>query len=762
MKEEKIVKFKGAIDRIVYQSDNFKVYGVRVDVKKYPYIKLNQYRNVSIAGDMPMLITDVEYEFEAIEDSSKGTGSYKMVGVKRDKPLASSEVQSFLENILTKQQAKEIIDNYPDILERVKSNNLGDIDLSKLHGIGPVTFQAIVSKITDNFYIADMCSKFKNSISLSMMKKIYNKYKSADLIEEKLKAKPYATLTKISGIGFKKADSIIINMQKNGVIEFDYDIQTSLDRCKSCVIYLLSENEKNGNTKMNLAALRKQCAEMVPKCSDKFSQAIADDDIYYDKETVSVSLSATHTMELYIAKTIISHLNDECKWKCDIDKYRNINGFELSDEQIGVVKNVCDNRVSILNGPAGAGKTCSTQAIISMLDDLDKSYALFAPTGKAAKILADFTKRRTSTIHRGIGYTSAKKCVYNENWKLPFDIVIVDEMSMVDVKLFFKLMKAIDFSRTKLLMIGDNAQLPSVGCGNVFHDFIKSNLIPMITLTKIFRYDDGGLMRVATDIRTGKKYLDSSMKDSVTIFGNNKDYAFIDVSSITSSQSIINKVVSIYKQLVEKGEHIEDIQVLTAKNVGNYGTIILNNILQKIANPNSTNDNNPHMKFGDVKYYQGDLVMQCQNNYKAPMSYDYLTDYEKRNYNVHCPPTAFVANGESGIIESVDTCSIDVRFGDIVVRYNKDCVSQISLAYAITCHKSQGASIKNVILLTPQSDIFMLNSNLMYVGITRTKERCYHISAIKTVNSIIRKKENMNRATFLQQMLKDCVKDMKN
>ena len=235
------------------------------------------------------------------------------------------------------------------------------------------------------------------------MKKIYNKYKSADLIEEKLKAKPYATLTKISGIGFKKADSIIINMQKNGVIEFDYDIQTSLDRCKSCVIYLLSENEKNGNTKMNLAALRKQCAEMVPKCSDKFSQAIADDDIYYDKETVSVSLAATHTMELYIAKTIISHLNDECKWKCDIDKYRNINGFELSDEQIGVVKNVCDNRVSIPNGPAGAGKTCSTQAIISMLDDLDKSYALFAPTGKAAKILADFTKRRTSTIHRGIG-----------------------------------------------------------------------------------------------------------------------------------------------------------------------------------------------------------------------------------------------------------------------------------------------------------------------------------------------------------------------
>ena len=173
-----------------------------------------------------------------------------------------------------------------------------------------------------------------------------------------------------------------------------------------------------------------------------------------------------------------------------------------------------------------------------MLDDLGKSYILLAPTGKAAKVLSEFTKRNASTIHRGLGYRPDEGCVYNEEHKLPYDIVIVDEMSMVDVKLFYWLIMAIDFNRTKLLMIGDNAQLPSVGCGNLLHDFMSSKLIPTVTLTKIFRYDDGGLMRVATDIRTGKRYLDSTMKDRATIFGNNRDYVFMDISSTDNSDSI--------------------------------------------------------------------------------------------------------------------------------------------------------------------------------------------------------------------------------
>lgn len=755
-----IVKFRGSVSRVVYQSDDFKVYGIYVDTIKYPQVKLNQYGNVGLSGDMPTLDNGVEYEFEAVEDDKRGNGSYKMISVRRDEPMTIDGIRAFLNEILTRTQTDEIMKNYPDIIERVKQNRLDDVDLSKLHGIGNITFQKIVNKIQDNFYIADLCAEFGNAMSLSAMKKIYDKYGSVDRIKEKLKEEPYSTLTNVSGIGFKTADAIVLQMQKNNIIDFGYDVLTSIDRCLACITYLLTENENEGNTKMDLVELRNQCNDMVPRCVNKFADAVSDKSIYYDRDKRVISLSVTRNIERRIAKTIAEHLYDDDAWECDVSKYENVGEFKLSNEQLNVVKNLCNNKISILNGPAGSGKSYSTKAVISMLDDLSKSYILLAPTGKAAKVLSEFTKRNASTIHRGLGYRPDEGCVYNEEHKLPYDTVIVDEMSMVDVRLFYWLIMAIDFNRTKLLMIGDNAQLPSVGCGNLLHDFMSSKLIPTVTLTKIFRYDDGGLMRVATDIRTGKRYLDSTMKDKATIFGNNKDYVFMDISSTDNSDSIIAKVVAIYKKLLESGNKIEDVQVLTAKNVGKYGTIVLNNMLQKIANPNA-DGKSMSMKVGDIKYYVGDLVIQCKNDYRAPLSSGYK--YNGQNhYSTETMPTAFVANGETGIVKNVGFGFMDVAFGDIVVRYDNAKARNITLGYAITCHKSQGESINNVILLTPNSDIFMLNSNLVYVGVTRTRNRCYHIGTIRTMDIVLKKKENMSRHTFMQELLKECVDNMNN
>ena len=756
--DKDILRFKGKMTRPVYQSDNFKVYGVYVDVRKYPFVKLNQYGNVSIAGDMPVLISDVEYEFEVTEDTKRGDGSYKMVSIKRDEPMTKDGVRAFLEEVVTTNQADVLMDNYPDIIERVKKNKLDDIDLSKMHGIGPCTFDKIVRNISDNFALADMCAEFGNIMTLGMMRKIYSRYGSIDRIKEKMKEEPYKTLTNVSGIGFKTADAIVLQMQKNNIIGFGYDVLTSADRCLACITYLLTENENEGNTKMDLVELMNQCNDMVPRCVNKFADAVSDKSIYYDKDKRVISLSVTRNIERRIAKTIAEHLYDDDAWECDVSQYANVGEFKLSNEQLNVVKNVCDNKICILNGPAGSGKSYSTKAVISMLDDLGKSYILLAPTGKAAKVLSEFTKRNASTIHRGLGYRPDEGCVYNEEHKLPYDIVIVDEMSMVDIKLFYWLITAIDFNRTKLLMIGDNAQLPSVGCGNLLHDFMSSKLIPTVALTKIFRYDDGGLMRVATDIRTGKRYLDSTMKDRATIFGNNRDYVFMDISSTDNSDSIIAKVVAIYKKLLESGNKIEDVQVLTAKNVGKYGTIVLNNMLQKIANPNA-NDRSMSMKVGDIKYYVDDLVIQCKNDYRAPLSSGYKSNGQNR-YSTETMPTAFVANGETGIVKNVGFGFMDVAFGDTVVRYDSAKARNITLGYAITCHKSQGESINNVILLTPNSDIFMLNSNLVYVGVTRTRNRCYHIGTIRTMDIVLKKKENMSRHTFMQDFLREYVDNM--
>ena len=191
----------------------------------------------------------------------------------------------------------------------------------------------------------------------------------------------------------------------------------------------------------------------------------------------------------------------------------------------------------------------------------------------------------------------------------------------------------------------------------------------------------------------------------------------------------------------------------------------LNRLLQKIANPNSHSEFSPCMNFDDASYYQNDIVIEIKNNYNAPLSPNY--PIPSGHIDIHFGedndiPMTFIANGESGIVKNVGKQFIDIAFGDIVVRYDKVTANDmIALGYSITCHKSQGSSINNVILLTNQADIYNLNSNLVYVGCTRARQRCFHIGSIDTINRVIYKKMNFKRSTFMQRLLKECVENMK-
>lgn len=767
------VTFKVTVEREVFKNDNndFGIYATKADMQRYPFLKSNKYGNISIKGYIAPLTIGVEYEVTATGGEGKYGYEYSVSCITRDTPMKPEDVHAFLKEILTVKQADELYSKYPDIIERVKNNNLSDIDLSQLNGIGEHTFKNIVKKITKNFHMADIVAEFKSVITLNTMNKLYDKYGSVKNIKRSLKKEPYTALTSIKGIGFATADDIIMTLQNEGLFDFGCDIATSVDRCTACILNLLKDNEVHGgHTKMDLWDVKDKCAKLVPKCSDKFFQAIENKKIYYNMDTSEIAIANTFLKEWYIAHEVVKNLrnNPVSIWDCDISKYKNAGDAELTDEQLQVVKNVCTYPMSILNGPAGSGKTMSTQAVIAMLDDLGKTYKIMSPTGKAAKVISEYTDREATTIHRGLGYNPTMQddldgiWAYNEKHKLSQDVVIVDEVSMVDVDLFWHLIQAIDFTRTRLLMIGDNAQLPSVGCGNILHDFMHSKLIPTVTLSKIFRYSDGGLMKVATDIRTGKRYLNNSMRGKKTPFGNSnkKDYIFIDVPQEKS----INVAIGIYKQLLESGCNIEDIQVLVPKNKHKYGTIVLNRLLQKIANPNSQSEFSPCMNFDDASYYQNDIVIEIKNNYNAPLSPDY--PIPNGHIDIHFDedndvPVTFIANGESGIVKNVGKQFIDIAFGDIVVRYDKITANDmIALGYSITCHKSQGSSINNVILLTNQADIYNLNSNLVYVGCTRARQRCFHIGSIDTMNKVIYKKINFKRSTFMQRLLKECVENM--
>ena len=758
MSEIKQYKFKGVVIRCTYDTPDYKIYAIEVNAKDYPDIKQNKYGNVSILGEISDLTLGVEYEITAEEQINKYGTSYKVINLRRDIPTTIEDTYAFLSEILTFNQANTLVEHYPSIIQKVKDNDLDDIDLSKLKGIGAKTFEVIKDKIITNFALMDLVIEFKNVLSMNMIKKIYDKYSSIDKLKEKLKIEPYTTLTRISGVGFKTADSIILQLQKENIIDFGYDVKTSPDRCLSCMLHILEEHENEGHTCMNLADLRQQCLKTVPSCADHFVSVVKDDNIYYNKEDMTVALRQTYETEKYIADTILANIhNANNVWDYDVEKYRKVGEFELSDEQIKILDIVCKNNIAILNGFAGSGKTYSTKGIINMLKDNNKSYRLFSPTGRAAKVLAENTKEPASTIHRGLGYIPPHTWTYNEEHKLFCDIVIVDEFSMVDIWLFEKLLKAIDFKYTKLLFIGDNAQLPSVSCGNLLHDFMEADIVPTVTLNKIFRYSSGGLMRVATDTRCCKEYLTKDMKSKATTFGDNQDYMFIDLAS----ELIPKNVVALYKKLLDNGSSIEDIQVLTAKNVGDCGSVTLNNMIQRVANPNYGSEVN--MKVGDTTYYEGDLILQTVNNYNAELAIYDMPDTDDPDFIFgtdfnEVPTTAFVANGETAIIEKIYNAYIIANFNGIRVKYYRNDMNMVKLGYCISIHKSQGGGFKKVILCSPQSHIFMLNSNLLYVGLTRMKEKLYHLGSLQSVNQAVKKKANLTRHTFMQKFLKNSEK----
>ena len=747
MKNKIIYEFKGIVVANPYNTDDYKIYALEVDDIKYPHIAKNSYNNVSILGNLPDLETGIEYAIKAEEKEGKNGISYKVINIGRDIPKTETATRLFLQSILdSNSQVDEVIRKYPDIIDRVINNRLDDIDLNKLYNIGKVRFEVIKRKIIENFVLGELVTEFKGFIEFKVLKALYDKYGSIDKIKEKLQDNPYKCLCGLSRIAFKTADKILLEFNKDCIatkkkgeippIDFTFDLQTSSQRQKSAIMFLLEENENDGNTKIDIKVLRKQSESLAKKCIEHFVDIIKNDkDIHFGKATNTVALEETYQTEVYIANRILEGLKVENKWNIDTEKYKINSEVTLTDQQYKVLPMVCNSNVSILNGFSGSGKSQTTKSVIDMLKDNNKSFCLFAPTGRAAKVLSEFTKENASTIHRGLAYMPPV-WGYNEELKLPYDVVAVDEFGMCDVFLMKHLLEAIDFRKTKLLMIGDSSQIPSVGAGNAFYDLINSNLIPIVSLTQIFRYGEGGVLTVATKTRNCEKFLEDSSKPQ--IFGNDKGYMFVPMQQ----EKIIKNVVVLYQKLLSSGNLREDIMILSSYNVGDYGTIAINKYLQPIANPNVTLKG-INVQIGETKFYVDDLVIQTVNNYKAiRYNDDYIDENDK----------TFVANGEIGKIIKIEYGKVIIMFDELVV-YTKNDLLNVKLAYSISTFKAQGGQAKIVIMITPKAHTFMLNSNLMYVSMTRAKQKVFHFGENETVNRAIKKKADFNRKTHLKELL---------
>ena len=750
---EQQIKFKGKINRCIYDSETFKVYAVDVNVREYPQIKLNQYKNCTIVGDLPDLGEDIEYEITAIEKEGKYGMSYQVLNIKRDIPTTSEEVYSFLSSILTVNQAKTICENYPDILNIIKENRLDEIDLNRLKGIKQYTFEIIKEKIIDNFYLADLIARFQGYFTLSIVRRLYKTYTSADKIIENLKKNPYSALTKISGVGFKTADKLLLDIEKvskeniekgeNPIIEFDYDIKTSQQRCLACVLYLLKKSEENGSTKMNLIDLRSECLKTIPECIDHFTEVVKDEDVYFDKEKLEIALKNTYDIEKYICDNINERLNsDNNEWLYNIELYRNVNGIDLSDEQMELLRSVCKNNFTVLTAPAGSGKTFSTKALINLLKENRKSFILCSPTGKAAKRLSQCTGERANTIHRTLMYRDGK-FEFDKDNQLTADVVLVDEIGMTDIRLFKSLLEAID-ADTKIVLIGDSYQLNSVGCGALLRDLCSSKEIPHVVFNKVYRMGEGGVLTACTYVRQNQKFLS---KNIFTQIGEDKSYSFIPANKTQMNEMVL----ALYKKLLATNS-VDDITVISSYNIGENGCDKLNQMLQPIANPNSvTSDKFIKTKQGnlEIKYYIGDIVIQNQNNYHAKL---FLND-DGFDFDNKRPKETFIPNGTQGrVIDIVDN-NLIINFENELVYYTVEDVRQIKHSFALSTHKMQGSQNKIIIFCCPSSHIFFLTNNIVYTAISRAEEKVYHFSDVKTINTAMNKSDSDKRNTFLGDML---------
>ena len=742
------MEFKCTPERQVFNSDEFKIYGCSVNSFDYPDIHIGKYGTCTLKGNFQELNLGVEYMVKAKEVSDKyGTG-YNVINIKREKPTTLASTRTFLYEILTVNQADTLLAVYPDIVDRIMNNRLDDINLNKTKGIKEYTFNVIKQKVVENFKLADLVEEFRGLFSLSIIKKLYDKYPSVEKIREVIRKEPYECLCKLSGIGFKTADQLLLTLEKeskecvgtgkNPILYFGFDLKPSYQRAKACVDYLLNENESSGNTYMYVGDLKKQFEILATEAIGNLPIILkSDNDVIFDRELLCVCRKETYETEKYIANKIREGMSINTEWDCDCSKYKSLDGFDLTDDQCKTSEYMCQHNVVMLVGYGGSGKSSSTQAFVNMLNAYHKSFMLLAPTGRAAKVLSGYTGENAMTIHRGLGYMPGHGWGYNEEHPLMQDVVIVDEFSMVDIFLFRHLLEAIDFSRTKLLLIGDDAQIPSVGAGNVLYDLLCYNQIPTITLNKIFRYGKGGLSTAATDTREGKEYLDKN-QNGMQAFGDDKSYIFMPLSQ----DKLVDYAVNVYKTVLKQGYNIEDIALLSCYNVGDYGTVELNKRLQNAINPEAETK----ITFGDSEFRLNDIVMNYVNDYKAMIYDEEFLDEDN---------TTFIANGESGKVVKILKDAMVIDYDGTLVYCPKSSMKNIRLAYAISTHKSQGGQFKAVILITPRAHTYMLNSNLLYVGISRAKEKCYHLGEIRTVNLALKKKENFDRKTLLQKFLSE-------
>ncbi|MEB3028701.1 ATP-dependent RecD-like DNA helicase [Parvimonas micra] len=613
--------------------------------------------------------------------------------------------------------------------------------LLEVRGIGKKSIEKIKKSVEELKFSKNILFHLTGlGISLSLSKKIYNIFRENTL--EVINENPYKLIKNVKGIGFLKADEIALknNLDKN-----------SPYRIESAILYVLTQKainfghvyypkEKLTNEVSKLIGVETELIEPVYMNLLLSSEVVIDNSF----EESNIYLDYLYVSESYIASKLAKMaLNDDFKILFDIEKeikeaIKSLS-IKLSKIQIDAIKSCFEENISIITGGPGTGKTTIINTISKIYLDNGYNISLCAPTGRAAKRIEETTGIEAKTIHRMLGYIPSSyddigHFEYNEDNPLDTDVIIIDEMSMVDVVLFEKLLRGMK-DNTRLVIVGDVDQLPSVGAGNVLRDLINSKKIKYTKLVDIFRQSESSNIIVnAHKINNGQEPI---------LNEKNSDFFFLKTETPAITRNVVVDLISKRLPNAYGYDFSKDIQILTQSRKGICGVFELNRLLQDILNPKT--ETTDELLVGNKLFRVNDKVMQTKNNYNL----SFVDSDGEENFGVY--------NGDMGHIIFIDKSSkkLTVEMDDKrLIDYTLEDLDNLELAYAITIHKSQGSEFKSVII--PMFDGYKLlqTRNLLYTAITRAKENIVLVGDKNVMNNMIRNNTINSRYSNLENRIK--------
>lgn len=717
------------------------------------------YKTFTVVGIMPYLMEDADYEISATEVENKKYGKqYQVNSINLYLPngIESKEGQKeFLDIIFTKLQVKEMYEALDDPYMTLKDGDISS--LVKVKNCGMKTAVAWIDKFKTYMPLSNAMKELSEyGLTETLLRRIVNHYKSSDIAVEIIQNKPYK-LIEVNGVGWHKCDEIAMK----GGLKPD-----SPERIGTYILYYLQERANEGysyipadaNTEIENGIVSKtqKPINFIDTMIEFFGDDISDealkggldyvnDQLWFSDDRKFVGLKRIYDLEMSVAENLIRIRDGEndfkySNWK-DIIKQKEIDqGWEYNEQQIEGIKAVLENQVVVITGKAGTGKSSIVDAMIAVLQGY--SYAQTALSGRAAARMAEITHEEGYTIHRLLGFPKGDRdhggFVFHEDNKLPRDIIILDEVSMVDGELFNRLVKAIK-TGSKLIMLGDTGQLECIGCMNIAADLIESKEIVSIELSQIHRQAaNSGIITESIKAREGIQLIEKDWIGT-EVRGKLNDLV---LDCFSDKSNTFYKVMQHASSELEDGTDIMDLMVIAPSYKNESGVDNLNAALQSLYNPDSSEKKEVFVQKSSKAWIlrEGDKIINVQNDY-----------YAKNKF------TAGIFNGNIGVVKNIDidANTIAVDFQDIpgIMILPKKNWRDLELGYAITCHKAQGSQCKKVIVGLDFGSFIQLSREWAYTAMTRAIDKCYMVAQNNALRYAVSKNSISVKRTHLVKLL---------